>query len=132
MVSPGAIGVVTGLRHSGAANAAATHAGNAAAAKCVNRRRELGSHHIGANMSPAAKILRSATVADSCLGALEGYREATTSWTPAQIMEGITSALRARDMEAVSVLLTMLALQDPGSAQVIYDWIMLAPWRRDG
>lgn len=56
----------------------------------------------------------------------------TTSWTPAQIMEGITSALRAGDMEAVSVLLTMLALQDPDSAQVIYDVIMLAPGRGDG
>ena len=57
--------------------------------------------------------------------------ETAESWTPAQIMEGITAALRDRDMEAVRILLTMLALQDPGQAQVIYDVIMLAPGRAD-
>ena len=40
-------------------------------------------------------------------------------WTPAQIMAGISMALREHDMEAAASLVRLLAVMDPASAELI-------------
>ena len=40
-------------------------------------------------------------------------------WTPAQIMAGISMALREHDMEAAASLVRLLAVKDPASAELI-------------
>lgn len=48
-------------------------------------------------------------------------------YSAAQIMAGISGALRAGDMHAVAALMPMLAVKDPASAQMILDALDLLP-----
>lgn len=50
----------------------------------------------------------------------------THEFTPDQIVDGISSAIRERKFAVVESLLKMLAVQDPGRAQDILDTIDLA------
>ena len=46
-------------------------------------------------------------------------------WTADQLMTLIAEAIKARDLEAVPHLITLLAFKDPHQAQLVYDGITL-------
>lgn len=46
-------------------------------------------------------------------------------YTAAQVIEGITAALKAEDVEAVGSLLALLATIDAEEAQAVYDMLQL-------
>lgn len=46
-------------------------------------------------------------------------------WTPDQITALISLAIKARDLEAVPHLITLLALRDPDAAQLVLDSLRL-------
>ena len=46
--------------------------------------------------------------------------------TPDQVMAGIARAIEARDWRAVEGLLAILAVKDPGQAQLVYDMLIFA------
>lgn len=50
----------------------------------------------------------------------------THEFTSDQITESIANAIRDRDLEVVPGLIRLLALQDPGRAQLILDTVELA------
>ena len=48
-----------------------------------------------------------------------------SEYTAAQVVEGITTALKAHDVEAVDSLLRLLATIDANEAQAVYDMLQL-------